>query len=228
MWRHDSAFLSEFVMGVLVATQTYFRDGRCVEVRGAAPANAAPGATVPVEVSTFHKLDGAALAVAVDATLTGAGSIDPARLDPTPATLIYTAGSDPGDAGTIALVSTSRRGIGRASVTITVDARRYRVSGGGSGLTVSGEVGDLSQPFTIEGEFPGAAITFTFTPTDDRSGTVTGSFSGSGVTGTVEGPYTITGEPGGPLVLRMTTSGCVEGLGGGCRTNESVIDLTPL
>lgn len=226
LFATSSKLASQFVMGFLAGLQVFFRDGRCVQVLADAPASTAKQQAVAIAVSTRHKLDKVDLTVPVDAQLTGAGSLDTRRLPNTPGTLTYTSGTADGDVGTIDLVSTSRRGIGRLSLTIGVAATRYAVSGGGDGLTVSGEVGRVDQPFSISGTFPGADISFDFTPTDATSGTVTGAFSGSGVSGTVEGPYTISGEPPGTLTLTMTTSGCV-GVGG-CRTNTSVITLTPI
>ncbi|WP_426572123.1 hypothetical protein [Aquihabitans sp. McL0605] len=101
----------------------------------------------------------------------------------------------------------------------------YSASGGGSGLTVSGQIDDLSKPFTLKGEFPGAQVTLKYTPADDRRGSYTTQFSGSGVSGSTTGSYTIAGEDGEVLTLTGNGNGCVAQ--GGCRATTEVITLTP-
>lgn len=103
----------------------------------------------------------------------------------------------------------------------------YAASGGGAEVTVTGLVSDLELPFSLEGTFPGGSVTFSYLPDDDRSGTHNGALSGAGVTGSVSGTYTITGDVDGPLTLTQQSSGCIDGVPNSCRDTTEVITLTP-
>lgn len=132
----------------------------------------------------------------------------------------------PGSKATVTFTSTSRRGIGTTWSDIFVKSYVWNANGGGNGLVVSGTIDDLASDFSLDGTFTGATITFQYHPSSDRAGTVTSQFSGSGVTGSTAGTYTITGPDGGPLTLVQTTTGCVNGIAGSCRTNTDTITLT--
>jgi hypothetical protein len=108
------------------------------------------------------------------------------------------------------------------------EPQRYTASGGGGGMTASGEVGDITRPFTLTGSGDGFAITMTYLPAEDgRSGTMTYEGGGSGVAMSGSSTYTVGGEEGGPLVLEQTGAGCVNH-GGGCANGTEVIQLTPI
>lgn len=100
-------------------------------------------------------------------------------------------------------------------------------SGGGQMITVSGQVTDLLAPFTLEGVFPGGTALFEYTPVNIGGGPVTYTLSGSGVTGSGEGIYSLTALPNGVYQLVQTTDGCVDGIPNSCRTNSETILLTP-
>ncbi len=101
----------------------------------------------------------------------------------------------------------------------------WTASGGGDGLTLSGIVEDLTKPFTLNGSFPGATVQFAYFPTDEHGGAHTYMGSGSGMTLSGNGDYTISGEEGGTLTLTGHSHGCVNG--GGCRDTTEVVTLTP-
>jgi hypothetical protein len=101
----------------------------------------------------------------------------------------------------------------------------YVAGGGGEGLVVTGTVADPTRPFTLRGTFPGGASVHTYTPTSAAGGTSAYTLSGSGVTGAGRGTYTIS-RRGGNWMLVDTTTGCVTGIPGSCRTNVANITLT--
>lgn len=103
----------------------------------------------------------------------------------------------------------------------------WMASGGGAQISITGQVADLLAPFTLEGEFPGGRAVFEYTPVSIGGGAVEYSLSGSGVTGSGEGLYSLTAQPDGVYVLGQTTNGCVDGIANSCRTNSDTITLTP-
>ena len=103
----------------------------------------------------------------------------------------------------------------------------WTASGGGELITITGQVTDLLAPFTLEGVFPGGTGVFEYTPVNIGGGPVTYSLSGSGVTGSGEGLYSLTALPNGVYQLVQTTDGCVDGIPNSCRTNTETILLTP-
>lgn len=103
----------------------------------------------------------------------------------------------------------------------------WTASGGGASISVTGEVADLLAPFTLEGEFPGGHAVFDYVPVSIGGGAVTYALSGSGVTGSGEGIYSLTAQPNGVYLLEQTTNGCVDGIANSCRTNTEQITLTP-
>lgn len=113
----------------------------------------------------------------------------------------------------------------------TVSTRQagYTASGGSDEITITGSIDDLGAPFTLQGSFAGGSAVFTYTPTDERHGSMSYQAAGGGATANGSGPYTITGEDGGPLTLTQTATGCAQagGIVAGCRTSNQVITLTP-
>ena len=103
----------------------------------------------------------------------------------------------------------------------------YLVTGGGGGVTVNATIGSVKAPFTVNGAGNGFVVTFSMTPGDATGtfGNITYEGSGSGVTMSGTGEYTISGKDPGPYQLQMTVSGCVDG--GQCSTNTDTWKLTP-
>lgn len=104
----------------------------------------------------------------------------------------------------------------------------WTASGGGAQLSVTGEVKDLVAPFTLQGEFPGGQAVFEYTPVNIGGGAVSYTLSGSGVTGSGEGMYSLAEQGNGVYLLEQTTDGCVDGIPNSCRTNNDTITLTPV
>lgn len=105
--------------------------------------------------------------------------------------------------------------------------RAYSASGSGGGVTITGVVPDLGQPFTLSGSGAGFSIELSYTPSDEsgRSGTMTYSGSGGGSTLSGSSTYTVTGDADGPLTLTQVGDGCVDG---GCANETEVVTLTPM
>lgn len=167
----------DFVRGAFQQRRFRIQNNGCVTVQLDGTTRVAPSQQVTVKVRTRHVVEGADLDLRAEATLSGTGNLDPASLPSTPGELHYTAGADKGDAGTISVISRSRRGIGTADITITVQPS-FRVDSPAGVLRIEGPVCALDKPFTLNvvGEING---TLTFTP----AGTSGGSYSGSAVIG---------------------------------------------
>lgn len=104
----------------------------------------------------------------------------------------------------------------------------WEASGGGPQITVTGRVENLMAAFTLEGQFPGGTAVFEYAPVTMGGGAVSYSLTGSGVTGSGEGLYTLEAMPGDVYILNQTTEGCVDGIPNSCRTNNDTITLTPV
>jgi hypothetical protein len=182
----------KFALMALASRRSSIQNNGCVVVVAEAPGSVGAKQVVPIDVKTRHVVEGVELDKRVEATLSGEGSIDPTSLPKTPEKVNYTAGEKGGDAGTIALVSRSRRGIGNTTLTIKV-ADRYRVDAPAGVLRLQGPVCSLDAPFTLSvvGEING---TLTFTPTGPDGGTYAGTADLGRGSMTWSGGYTVTGR----------------------------------
>jgi hypothetical protein len=110
-------------------------------------------------------------------------------------------------------------------MTLDTKSMGWVASGGSAAISFSGTVADLSKPFTLTAAYDIGTGTFDYSPTDEKSGTLTLSGSGPGFTFSGKGTYTISGNASGPLTLTQTHVGCVSIAG--CHSNTDVITLTP-
>lgn len=102
----------------------------------------------------------------------------------------------------------------------------WRASGGGSGVKITpSRVASVLSPFELQGVFPGGRITFRYMPTGASGGLHKYAASGSGVTASGSGTYTITRQ-GEKLVLRQQEQGCTTPVGS-CRNTALTINLDP-
>ena len=195
---------ADFVSGYAGALEVYWKGGRCVKVDAASPGRVKPGTVSPIQVSVVHKLEGKPLSVPVDATLKGPESIDITRIERSPGTITHTASQDPKSAATIDLVSTSRRGIGKATVSIEVgESNAYVVVGGLEDFQVNQTVCDVMAPFVLTS--PGvASMKF--------SGGLSGKVEASGVFNlSYVGTYVINlpDGPGKPGTMSSSSGGSI-------------------
>lgn len=209
------------------AAQSGLESGRCVNLQTSVsdgPSGLNPNASVTITAAPRSKLDGAKTGGTVTAKLTGgAASVDPGSKVPADATFTYKAPGEKDKTGTVELEARSRRGVGKASITFDTKPAAYQASGG-TEVKASGTVADLAKPFTLQGVGAGFTVTFTYTPTSARGGTVRYAGSGAGFTMKGSGTYKITGNDPDPLTLTQTAYGCVNV--GGCRTTTDVFTLT--
>lgn len=217
--------------GLLYQAKDAWESGRCVDLQvttdPATRTGLAPSAPVEVTATPTSKIDGTPTGGTITAEVTGGTSITPTGKTGAPAAFAYIAPGEKDKAATITLEARSKRGVAKATIDFDTKAKGWVASGGGGGLVVTGQVSSLTEPFSLTGTFPGGSGTFTYTPTDERSGTYRSSFSGSGVTGSTSGTYTIAGDAGSTLTLTGTGDGCVQDIGGSCRNTTEVITLTP-
>jgi hypothetical protein len=105
----------------------------------------------------------------------------------------------------------------------------WTVTGGGERIVVSGTVIKLDEPFEVVGKFPGGTANFVYSPTSRGGGTVDYVLAGGGFSGAGNGTYTIAPSgDGSTMTINQTTTGCMEGIPGSCRTNSEVLTLTPV
>lgn len=98
----------------------------------------------------------------------------------------------------------------------------------GPGVTITGAVASLDLSFDLTGSFQGGTAVFHYSPAGQAGGTLTYELSGSGVTGSGEGSYTLEALSGGAYRLEQTATGCVDGIPNSCRTTTEVVTLTPM
>jgi len=214
------------------AARKGWESGRCVTVKATTQpgkrTGLKPRASLQLTAAPRSKIDGAPTGGTVTATMHGSTSVNPSgskvKAD---ATFTVVAPGQKNKEATVSLEARSRRGVGKADVSVDTKAGSYTASGKAGNITFSGTVADLTEPFTIRGA-GGAKLTFSYTPggADGRSGGMTyvGTVGSHRLTG--GGNYVITGDDGGVLVLTQGSEGCTAGpkscIGGVAR-----ITLTP-
>lgn len=210
------------------AARIGWESGRCVDLTNAVsagPKGLTPSASVTITAAPRSKIDGGPVGGNVTALLTGGeASVDPSATPlPADAEFTYTAPGERDKTGTVALEARSKRGVGKAMINFDTEAAGY-VASGGSEVVFSGTVADLASPFTLEGAGEGFTVAFSFTPSDDASGSLSYSGAGGGANLTGTGTYQINGQNPDVLVLSYTAQGCADI--GGCRQTMGDITLT--
>lgn len=105
----------------------------------------------------------------------------------------------------------------------------WAITGGGARMVVSGTVTKLDEPFVVAGKFPGGTADFVYSPTSRGGGTVEYVLAGGGFSGSGTGTYTIAPSgDGSTMTIKQTTTGCMDGIPGSCKTNSEVLTLTPV
>lgn len=220
------------------ASEEAWKSGRCVLLEptvSAGPKGLTPGSPVTITAAPRSKVDKGPVGGSVTATLTGgAASVSPAATKvPADATFTYVAPSVENETGEVSLEARSRRGIGTATINFDTKPSGYIASGGGGGISISGTIADLSQPFTTEGVFTGGSTTFKHTPTASRSGTISiSSPCGPGCVLEGTGTYTIAENDDGTLLMTEAISACTtvtaEFSKQVCMDSAPVVVLTPI
>ncbi len=104
------------------AQKTWRTSGKCVEIKTDERTRTVdPDENVQIEARLMHVFDGNLLTKPVVATLSGTKSVAPAGQEQdSPAPIVYVAGSNAGDVGTVSMKSTSNRGIAKTDLQFTV------------------------------------------------------------------------------------------------------------
>jgi hypothetical protein len=113
---------------------------------------------------------------------------------------------------------------------LLTDWRIGYTASGGQGIDITGAIcGSLTDPFHLEGAVPdGSNVAFSYTPSDEKSGSYSYAGSGGGISFAGSGNYTIAETDTDELIMTQTeTQGCVIGEGGGCKEYTNIITLTP-
>jgi hypothetical protein len=214
--------------GLVEGAQKVWESGVCVVLTPSVsdgPSNLDPSQEVEVTADPRARADGRPTGGMVTAVLAGGeGSVSPDEL-PAVATFTYTAPSERDRWGDVALVSRSRRGVGKADLRLDTRIASYVASGGGE-VAFSGKVSSVTSPFSITGTFPGGTTTFTFDARGSRAGRVKVTGGGSGASLSGSGTYTISEKAGGVLLLTAQVRACVD-VSKVCRNVTHPITLTP-
>jgi hypothetical protein len=174
------------------SVEAYWRSGACVEVRlrpADGPRALTPGGDTDIAVEATAVRDGLPTGgVARAAMRSGGRSVTPSTPVPMPATVVYSAPSVNLRGGVVAVEVGSRRGIGRADLSLTTGGA-WRFDTTWAGFRVTGIVCTGSPDpweLTVAGS-PGGGVSLTgrllvtFPPDDDTYGTFT--FEGSSSAG---------------------------------------------
>ena len=208
------SFVSEqFRMGLLMAVAAKemalgaatkgMESGRCVNLQVTTSPGKRTGLTpstaVSITAAPRSKIDGAATGGTVVANLNGKSTVDPAGTGvPADAAFAYVAPGEEDESATVSLEARSKRGVGRAEVSLdTKGGQAYSIVGGADMFRGSGTICDLAQPFTVSG----SGVKVSFTPSGTGGGTYAyaGSIAGFPVMG--QGSYVAKAdENGGTLV----------------------------
>jgi hypothetical protein len=220
------------MMFIVNAAEKGWKSGRCVQLNlspSAGPSGLEPGDTVTVQAQPRSKIDRSPTGGTVTAILSGGEkSIDPTS---TPlqadAEFTYTASDEKDKSGTVDFESKSKRGIGKASITFDTNSVRYSASYSGGGISISGEVANLSQPFDLDATFTGGDAVFSFSPNGEKGGSFAINGGGSGASVTGGGTYTVTDNDDGTKTLLATGNACVD-VSSLCSDVVHPITLTPI
>lgn len=213
------------------AAQKGWESGRCVRLDvtpNPALKDMDPSSTADITAAPRSKIDGGPAGGTVMATLVDGGSgVDPnATSLPADASFVYTAHPEPFNHGTVKLEARSKRGVAKAELTFETTSG-FTASGSSEGVTFTGTVTSLTEPFTIDISFPGSESgSFTFDGSSDTGGAVIVSAEGGGAVVSGSGSYTVTDNGDGTKTVTATVHSCVT-VSGECRDGVHPILLTP-
>jgi len=106
--------------------------------------------------------------------------------------------------------------------------KSYHAEGSSSGAFFKGDICDVNKPFTINVDSKTGKWPMNFTPANDSSGTMEGTFSSNGCTLTGGGPYTISvGEDGSGTITFTYNSTATCPMGSSTTSRTSTIPLKP-
>jgi hypothetical protein len=222
---------------LLTAAKSGWESGRCVRLTtnaSAGPSGLEPGSSAEISAMPRSKVDGTPTGGNVTATLSAGGaSVGPATPIPADAEFTYQAPNQANESGTVYLESRSKRGVGKASITFDTARPGYSATYDGGGISITGTVADLAQPFTTEGVFTGGSTTFQYTPSSDRAGSISfNSPCGPGCVLSGSGTYTIVDNRDGTFTMNEAVSSCTTVTAGfsqqTCRDTAHAVLLAPL
>jgi hypothetical protein len=189
-----AALANMVAMDMIEVAQRGWESGRCISLTltpSEDPGSLEPSSEVTIEAAPTAVTDGQPAGGSVVASLSGEGSLSPdGSTQDAPATLTYTAADEKDRAGTVTVESRSKRGVGKATITLETGGQAFHAQGGADGLSVTGKICSLTTKFTLAG----GGMTFTFTPGAGDDGT-DGAFRVTGVEEGVsylgDGRYTV-------------------------------------
>lgn len=225
-----AVFLANWMrLQLLDSAEKGWKSGRCVELEtrtSDGPTGLQPSATVDITATPRATSDGAPTGGTVVATLKSGGTaVEPngSPLD-APASFVYTAPDEPDRNGTVTLVATSRRGIGRATVDLDTRQSAYAASGGGGDWSATGTICSLTDTFSVSG----TGLTATFSPSSAAGGTYTLSGNAAGVLWSGGGDYSVKLSGGGGVLRTQGTNTIKTSIGTFSDTYSATFNLSPL
>ena len=201
-------------MSALEAAKKAWESGKCVklDVRSdpAKRTGAKPNTAYTLFAEPRAKSDGAPTRGTVKATLSGEHMLNPRdKKVPADAQFDYQNPEKKDQSATIDFEARSKRGVGKASLQFDTKKGGYRIAlDNGESITTC----DITKPFS--GKIGGGMITLTFTPKDEKSGTMAFHFAnGMGIADTAYN-YTLSG-PEEKMTGAMTANSAVCGSAAG-------------
>lgn len=225
-----SVLLAQWMqLQLLGSAEKGWKSGRCVRLEtqtSEGPTGLQPGATVDITATPRATSDGAPTGGTVVATLTSGGAAvepDGSPLD-APASFVYTAPDQPDQNGTVSLVATSRRGIGRSTVDLDTRQSAFAASGSGGDWSATGTICSLTDEFSVSG----TGLTATFSPSSASGGTHTLSGNAGGVSWSGGGDYSVRLSGGGGVLRMQGTNTISTPRGTFSDTARATFNLSPL
>ena len=201
-------------MNALDAAKKAWESGKCVklDVRSdpAKRTGAKPNTAYTLFAEPRAKSDSAPTRGTVKATLSGEHMLNPRdKKVPADAQFDYQNPEKKDQSATIDFEARSKRGVGKASLQFDTKKGGYRIAlDNGESITTC----DITKPFS--GKIGGGMITLTFTPKDEKSGTMAFHFAGGGGIADSTYNYTLSG-PEEKMTGPMTANSAVCGSGSG-------------
>lgn len=212
------------------AAKRGWESGRCVTLTvtpSEDPGSLEPSAEITLDAAPTATLDGQPAAGTVTATLSGEGELDPtgAKVD-APATFTYTAADEKDLSGTATFESRSKRGVGKATLTLSTGGQAYSARGTEGEFTATGTICSLTSQFVLTG----SGLTLTFTPNGEWDGTFQLTGFEDGVSFIGDGSYDVTYD--GAIATNVIVDGDMtlstpEGVTATSPTDLNVV-LTPI
>jgi hypothetical protein len=197
----------------ILAAQKAWQSGHCVDLQvrsdPAKRKGAKPNTAYTLFAEPRAKIDGMPTGGTVKATLNGANRLNPTGKVKADAKFDYANPEKKDQKASIDFEARSKRGVGKATLHFDTKKGGYRVAlDNGESITTC----DITKPFS--GKIGGGMITLSFTPADDKSGSMAFHFANARGVADTTYRYTLSG-PEESMTGSFQSTGAVTGQGSG-------------